>query len=80
VKTVMQVLVGLALCAALVYVLIYHSNMPCFWEQETPGDPLVYSITWRSYTMLAVLLALTQVISFAVFRFLFSRRLSPSTN
>jgi hypothetical protein len=58
-KTVMQVLVGLALCAAIAYVLIYHhSNMPCFWEVEDPSDPGVYSITWRSYTMLTVLLAL----------------------
>ena len=79
-KTAMQILVGLALCAALAYMLISSPNIPMFWEQEIPGDPLVYSITWRSYTALAVLLALTQVISFAVFRFLFSRRLSPSTN
>ena len=79
-KTVMQVLVGLALCAALVYVLIYYFEIPMFWEHEKLGDPIAPSITWRSYAVLTVLLASTQVVSFAVFRFLFSRRLSPSTN
>jgi hypothetical protein len=68
-RTVIQVLVGLALCAAIAYGILYSPYIPMFWEHEKLGDPIAPSITWRSYTMLAVLLAFTQVISFAVFVF-----------
>jgi len=67
-KTLLQLLVGLVLCAAIGYVLIYHSNIPIFWEHEEPLDPGVYSLTWRSGVMLVLLLAITQAISFFIFR------------
>jgi hypothetical protein len=65
-KTVIQVLVGLVLCAAVGAALIY-SSLPIFWEHEDL-QPHVYSINWRSGIMLVVLLALTQGISFLAFR------------
>jgi hypothetical protein len=64
--TVAQVLVGLVLCVGIGAVLIY-SRLPIFWEHEDL-QPHVYSITWRSGVMLVVLLALTQGISFLIFR------------
>jgi hypothetical protein len=66
-KTLLQVLVGLALCAVLGYVLIY-SNFPMSWEHEEPLQPHVYSLTWRSGVMLGLLLVATQAISFILFR------------
>ncbi len=66
-KTLLQVLVGLALCAAMGYVLIF-SSIPLFWEHEEPLQSHVYSVTWRSGVMLVVLLAVTQAISFMLFR------------
>jgi hypothetical protein len=68
VKTLLQVLVGLALCTVIAYVLIYHSSIPLLWEREEPLDPLVYSLTWRSGAMLGLLLVITQAISFILFR------------
>lgn len=65
-KTVFQVLVGLALCVGIGAALIY-SSLPIFWEHEDL-QPHVYSITWRSGVMLVVLLAVTQGISFLAFR------------
>lgn len=65
-KTVLQVLFGLALCAAVGAVLIY-SSLPIFWEHEDL-QPHVYSITWRSGVMLVLLLTITQGISFLAFR------------
>ena len=66
-KTLLQVLVGLALCAAIGYALAY-SSMPFFWEHEEPLQPYVYSLTWRSGAMLVLLVAITQAISFFIFR------------
>jgi len=66
-KTILQVLVGLALCAVIGYALAY-SSMPFFWEHEEPLQPHVCSITWRSGVVLVLLLAATQGISFLVFR------------
>ena len=65
-KAVLQVVVGLILCAAIGAVLIY-SSLPIFWEHEDL-QPHVYSITWRSWVMLVALLAITQGISFLAFR------------
>jgi hypothetical protein len=65
-KTVLQVLVGLVLCVGIGAVLIY-SSLPIFWEHEDL-QPHVYSLTWRSDVMLVVLLAVTQGISFLIFR------------
>lgn len=65
-KTVLQVLVGLALCVGIGAALIY-SSLPIFWEHEDL-QPRVYSITWRSGVMLVLLLAVTQGISFLAFR------------
>jgi hypothetical protein len=65
-KTILQVLFGLALCVGIGAVLIY-SSLPIFWEHEDL-QPHVYSFTWRSGVMLAALLAVTQGISFLVFR------------
>jgi hypothetical protein len=67
-KTILQVLFGLALCAVAGYVLIYYTKVPLLWEQEERLDPGVYSLTWRSGVMLVLLLAATQGISFLVFR------------
>ena len=67
VKAVLQVLVGVALCAVIAYVLIY-SDLPIFWEHEEPLQPHVYSLTWRSGVMLVLLIAITQGIAFALFR------------
>ncbi len=67
-KTILQVLFGLALCAVVGYVLIYYTNVPLLWEHEELLDPGVYSLTWRSGVMLVLLLASTQGISFLVFR------------
>jgi hypothetical protein len=77
VKTLLQVLVGLALCAAIVYVLIY-SSLPLFWEHEEPLQAHVYSLTWRSGVVLVLLLAVTQAISFLLFRRNRRRRTSSS--
>jgi hypothetical protein len=66
-KTILQVLFGLALCVGIGAVLIY-SSLPIFWEHEELLDPGVYSLTWRSGVMLVLLLAITQGISFLVFR------------
>lgn len=59
VKALFQVLVGLALCVATSYVLIYYSRIPLLWEHEEVLDPGVYSLTWRSGLALFVLLAIT---------------------
>jgi len=66
-KTLFQLFVGLVLCAAIGYMLIY-SSIPIFWEHEEPLQPHVYSITWRSGVALVVLLAITQTVSFVLFR------------
>jgi hypothetical protein len=63
-KTALQILLGLTLCAIVIFVVI-HSSFPIFWEREGP-EPLVYSMTWHSAVMLVVLLAVTQGISFLV--------------
>jgi len=64
-KTILQVLFGLALCVGIGVALIY-SSLPIFWEHEDL-QPHVYSLTWRSGVMLVLLLAATQGISFLVF-------------
>ena len=66
-KTLLQVLVGLALCAAIGYVLVY-SSIPLFWEHEETLQPHVYSFTWRSGVMLVLVMAITQAIAFFIFR------------
>jgi len=67
VNTLLQVLVGLAICAVIGYTLIY-SSFPLLWEHEEPLQPHVYSLTWRSGVMLVLLLMVTQAISFILFR------------
>lgn len=66
-KAVLQVLVGLILWVATGAVLIY-SSLPIFWEHEERLQFHVYPITWRSGVLAALLLAVTQAISFLVFR------------
>jgi len=66
-KTLLHVLVGLVLCAAIGYEMAY-SSMPFFWEHEEVLQPNVYSLTWRSGAMLVLLLAVTQGASFLVFQ------------
>lgn len=66
-KTLAQVVVGVGLCAAAAYVLVY-SRLPIFWEHEERLQPHVYSLTWRSGVMVALLMAITQTISFFIFR------------
>jgi hypothetical protein len=65
-KTILQVSVGLVLCGAIGAVFIY-SSLPILWEHEDL-QPHVYSLTWRSGVMLVLLIAVTQGISFLVFR------------
>jgi hypothetical protein len=66
-KTVLQVLVGLVLWVATGAVLIY-SSLPIFWEHEERLQFHVYPITWRSGVLGVLLIAVTQTISFLVFR------------
>jgi hypothetical protein len=66
-KTALQVLVGLGLWVATTAVLIY-SSLPIFWEHEERLQVHVYPITWRSGVLAVLLLAITQAISFLVFR------------
>jgi hypothetical protein len=66
-KTILQVLFGLALCVGIGAVLIY-SSLPIFWEHEERLQYHVYPITWRSGVLAVLLLAITQTISFLVFR------------
>jgi len=66
-KTIFQVLFGLALCVGIGAVLIY-SSLPIFWEHEERLQFHVYPITWRSGVLAVLLLAITQAISFLVFR------------
>jgi hypothetical protein len=66
-KTVIQVLVGLVFCIGIGAVLIY-SSIPIFWEHEERLQFHVYPITWRSGVLAVLLLAVTQAISFSVFR------------
>ena len=64
-KAVLQVLVGLVLWVAIGAVLIY-SSLPIFWEHE---ERLQFHVsTWRSGVFAVLLLAVTQAISFLVFR------------
>jgi len=67
IKALLQVLVGLVLWVAIGAVLIY-SSLPIFWEHEERLQPGVYSITWRSGVFAVLLLAVTQAISFLIFR------------
>ena len=66
-KAVFQVFFGLVLCVAIGVVLIY-SGLPIFWEHEERLQFHVYPITWRSGVLAVLLLAVTQAISFLVFR------------
>jgi len=66
-KTIFQVLFGLALCVGIGAVLIY-SSLPIFWEHEERLQFHVYPITWRSGVLAVLLLTITQAISFLVFR------------
>jgi hypothetical protein len=66
-KAVLQVLVGLAFWGATAAVLIY-SSFPIFWEDEERLQFHVYPITWGSGVLAVLLLAVTQAISFFVFR------------
>jgi hypothetical protein len=64
-RVALQVLFGSVLCMAVAIWLLY-SSVPLFWEQE--DQPHVYSITWRSDLAFLLLAAITQVVSFLVFR------------
>ena len=66
-RLAVQILAGLTFCIIIAYVLAY-SGMPFFWEHEEPLQPYVETITWRSGVALVLLLAITQAISFALFR------------
>jgi hypothetical protein len=64
-KAVLQILLGLALCIVIAVWLIY-SSFSFFWESRYPDGS--NPITWRSDMVLLLLLAITQGISFLVFR------------
>ncbi len=66
-KTAPQVLVGLGLWGATAAMLIY-SSLPVFWEHGERLQAHVYPITWRSGVLAVLLLAITQAISFLIFR------------
>jgi hypothetical protein len=61
---VLEVLFGLALCAAVATWLIFSSHS-FFWEAQYPDGSS--PITWRSDLVLLFLLALTQGVSFVIF-------------
>ena len=67
-KSLLQIVLGLALAAVVGYALVY-SSIPLFWEHEERLQPHVYSLTWRSGVMLIGLLAITQTITFLIFIF-----------
>jgi hypothetical protein len=64
-----QVLFGFVLCLATA-IGFFYSSLPLFWEQHhaDPAEPGMYLVTWRSDLALLFLLALTQGISFVIFR------------
>lgn len=64
-KVLSQIVVGLVFCTILVGALIY-SSIPFFWEHE--DQPGVYSITWHSWVVLTLVLAITQVASFLLMK------------
>jgi hypothetical protein len=64
-RIALQVLFGSALCMVVAVWLLY-SSVPMFWEQE--DEPHVYSITWHSSVAFLLLLAITQGVSFLLFR------------
>ena len=66
-KAVLQVLVGLVLWVGIGAVLLY-SSLPIFWEHEERLQFHVYPITWHSGVLAVLLLAVTQAISFLIFR------------
>jgi hypothetical protein len=72
-RVALQVCVGLLLCLTAAFLLLY-STVPMFWENAEAAQPGVYPITWRSSAAFLVLLAATQLISFAVFNGLSRRR------
>lgn len=63
-KILLQVFLGLALCATLAAAWLY---LGPFWESLSP-DGNSYAITWRSELALVLLAAATQWISFWLFR------------
>ena len=64
-KTVFQVLLGLALCFFAVLGLM-HSSIPFLWETRYPDGS--YPITWRSVAVVLLLVAVTQLVAFWLFR------------
>lgn len=67
------------MCAAISVWLIY-SSVPVFWEHEDPQQPYVYSLTWRSALMFLLIVAVTQGISFLMFRLRRKPRLGRATS
>ena len=64
-RIALRVLFGLALCTAIIYLLI-HSGLPSIWEGENLDGSI--SITWRSGIVLLLLIAPAQWTSFWTFR------------
>jgi hypothetical protein len=64
-RIALRVLFGLALCTAIIYLLIY-SGLPTIWEGENLDGSI--SITWRSGIVLLLLIAVAQWTSFWTFR------------
>jgi hypothetical protein len=62
---VSQVLFGLILCAATSIWLV-HSRFSMFWEEQYADGSS--PVTWRSSLFLVLLLAVTQLMSYLVFR------------
>ena len=76
-KTVFQVLFGLLLCVATALWLTYYSNLPFFWEKQSPDGSYEISL-WRSGLLFLLLLAVTQWLSSRVFRRIrFRNRTAP---
>ncbi len=74
-RIALQVLFGLVLCMAIAVWSLY-SRLSFFWETSYPDGS--NPITWRSDVMFLLLLAITQWITFWVFR-RFRRRGSSTT-
>lgn len=64
-RVLLQAVIGFALTAIVASALIY-SSIPPFWEHE--DQPHVYSITWHSWLLLTILLAIAQVASFMLMK------------
>lgn len=70
-KTVLQVVLGIALTIGVATLFLY-TTLPIFWEVRYPDGS--YPITWRSGLVFLIVLAVAQLAAF----FLVRRRGKPA--